>query len=497
MARARRAEALATRRAALGRWDASLFLVSGILFVDQLPATASIGSSAIGWWVVVLALFAVPYAMICVEMGTTWPNRGGIYVWIREAFGPTWAARAIWCYWIQPAIWVPSVAVLAAGVATGLLGLETSLTAKVGLALVFTWSVAGLGCLRTELGKWAPNLGAACKFVVIAGLGAAGVYAAATRGPANDLSPAAMLPSFGAELKFLPILIFNLIGFELVSSAADEMGEPARDLPRAALVAAALVCALYLFATFGMLSSIPADGIELETGIVDTLRRAFGMSTVGLHVAAGAGALLLVTLLTNMTTWAFGINRSMSEAAANGVMPEALGRSHPRWGTPVGATLWMAVLSTATLLAYSLVARSFDELFWTLVSSSTFIFLIPYLVMFAAFLKLRRAQPSRARPFRVPGGPAGALASAGSCATFVAAAMILFVHALGGPVDWRHSLSVLIGAGLAGAAGETVLRRSRRSRGGRRRADVHRGAPGAHGDVALPLSSNGPPATPI
>ncbi len=69
-----------------------------------------------------------------------------------------------------------------------------------------------------------------------------------------------------------------------------------------------------------------------------------------------------------------GINRSMGEAVS-GWMPAALGSMHPRLGTPVGANLWMAVLSNAALLGYSLFARSLEDLFWTLLSFSTFVFL--------------------------------------------------------------------------------------------------------------------------
>ena len=81
------------RHKTLRKTDMVLFTVSAILLLDTLAAAASIGSSSIFWWLFLGIVFFVPFAMICAEMGCAYPEQGGIYAWVRDAFGERWAAR--------------------------------------------------------------------------------------------------------------------------------------------------------------------------------------------------------------------------------------------------------------------------------------------------------------------------------------------------------------------------------------------------------------------
>ena len=81
------------RRRVMGLVDVTLFTVSAILVVDQLTASASIGTGTLGWWVLAIVFFFIPYALITAELATTYPEQGGIYVWTKRAFGKRWAAR--------------------------------------------------------------------------------------------------------------------------------------------------------------------------------------------------------------------------------------------------------------------------------------------------------------------------------------------------------------------------------------------------------------------
>lgn len=78
----------------LGALDMTLFTVCAILVIDTLAASASIGPSALGWWVITLVLFFIPYGLITAELGSTYRQEGGIQGWIRRAYGDHWAARA-------------------------------------------------------------------------------------------------------------------------------------------------------------------------------------------------------------------------------------------------------------------------------------------------------------------------------------------------------------------------------------------------------------------
>jgi amino acid transporter len=65
----------------MGLADVTLFTVSAILVVDQLTASASIGVGTIGWWLLAIVFFLLPYGLITAELATAYPEQGGIYVW--------------------------------------------------------------------------------------------------------------------------------------------------------------------------------------------------------------------------------------------------------------------------------------------------------------------------------------------------------------------------------------------------------------------------------
>ena len=65
----------------------TLFSICVVLVVDGLTASASIGPSSITWWLITLIFFVIPYGLISSELGTTYPGEGGIYDWVKRAFG--------------------------------------------------------------------------------------------------------------------------------------------------------------------------------------------------------------------------------------------------------------------------------------------------------------------------------------------------------------------------------------------------------------------------
>jgi amino acid transporter len=106
----------------MGLLDVTLFTVSAMLVVETLTASAAIGTKTIAWWILAIVLFLVPYGLITAELATAYPTQGGIYVWVKQALGGRWAARTTYWYWVNVALWMPSVFLLFAGVFCQLFG---------------------------------------------------------------------------------------------------------------------------------------------------------------------------------------------------------------------------------------------------------------------------------------------------------------------------------------------------------------------------------------
>lgn len=439
--------------------DMTLFTVAAILVIDTLAPSAAIGPSSISWWIITLVLFFIPYGLITAELGTTYPEQGGLYVWVRNAFGERWAARTTWLYWINVALWMPSVYVLFAGMFAQLFIPDLSLWGQILIGILMTWVTVMIGIIALDIGKWVPNIGALMKALIMLVIGIGAFVYASQHGVANDLSFRNILPRWDAGLYFLPVIVYNFMGFELMSGAGEEMQNPQRDIPRAIITAGLLIAFFYLMGTIGMLMALPTEQLGLVTGIIDTLRILFGESGIGGFIVTILGVGALYTFLTNMVTWTMGANRTAAEAASEGELPAFFGQLHPVNKTPVGAYVLTGVISSAVLVIYGLMAATAEDLFWSLFAFSSIVFLMPYLAMFPAFLKLRRTDANRPRPYRVPGNHLTAVLITLVCVLFILQAIVFFIWVPGEPVDWSYAIPVLAGVAVTLIVGEFLIKR--------------------------------------
>ncbi len=434
--------------------DLVLFTVSAILLLDTLTAAASIGAPSLFWWLFLGIIFFVPVALISAEMGCAYPEQGGIYAWIRDAFGGRWASRATWCYWVNTAVWIPAIFILFAGVFKQMFYPELSLGAQIAIGIALTWLAVLVNIVTLEVGKWIPNLGAIFKVLIFLAIIVGAFIHIGRHGMANPLTLETLKPDWSDSLQYIPAIIYGMLGFELVSAGSQEMKDPAHDVPRAILISAAIILVLYLLGTGAVLAAIPAGDINLVEGLIDTFALFFGGSEAGnfLVLALGVGA--LYTFFSNGVTWALGSNRAAAEAAMEGELPRIFALESQKLGTPIGAALLMGIVSTSMLVLYGLMAGSNEDLFWSLFSFSAVIFLLPYHGMLLAFVKMRLVDASHPRPYRVPGGLGTARVLAWCCLAVLALSLVLFVYTPGEGMQWP----VLAGVVITLAIGEFVIR---------------------------------------
>ena len=422
----------------LGRADLLLFSVCAILTIDTLASAASMGQSWFTWWAVTMVLFFVPYGLMTAELGAAWPGEGGLYVWVREGLGPRWGSLAAWFYWINNAYWIPSVYMVFAGTLHAIFlksWLPPSLREGPGatwlqaaIAIAVTWLTVLLGVVRLQVSKWVPNVGAVVKVAIFLALGALGIASVmGGRASANPFTMAGFFTGGLDALRFLPVLVYNALGLELMSSAGDEMRDPQRDVPRVVLLSGALISVVYILGVVGILLAVPLQELSLLTGTWDAL------AALGPRLgAAGDVAVLLLGIgflyacVANIVTWSLGVNRVAAAAAVEGALPSSLGRLHPRFNTPARAFVVMGAVSTALLIGNAALASNASNAFWMIFKLSGLCFLFSYLLAFPAFAILRRTRPDQPRPYRMPGGTAGAWLAAIVCWLFIAFACVLF-----------------------------------------------------------------------
>ena len=418
----------ATLERVLGRGDLVLFTVCAILTIDTLATSAAMGVAWFSWWLITMTVFFIPYGFITAELGAAWPGEGGVYVWVREAFGPKWGSQAAWMYWINNATWLPSVYLIFAGTFEQIFLKRHSTWQEAGIAIALTWMTVVIGIVRLEVSKWVPNLGAFVKALIFLALGLFGLSAFFRgRPPANEFSLARAAPRWNDTLAYLPALLYSTFGFELMSSAGGEMKNPRRDVPRVILWSGALIAILYAFAIGGILYAVPLGKLSIVTATWDALAvlgREWGRA--GDTVVFLLGIAFLYACVSNVVTWSLGANRVAAVAAEEGMLPAALGRLHPRYKTPYLAFVWTGIVSTALLVGGALLSSSQSNVFWMTFRTSALCLLLSYLLVFPSFVVLRRKRPDHPRPYRMPGGAAGASVASWVCTLYIFGACVLF-----------------------------------------------------------------------
>ena len=273
--------------------DMILFTVSAILLADTLAAAASVGASAISWWIILGVIFFIPFAMICAEMGCAYPEQGGIYAWIRDGYGGRWASRATWCYWVNTAVWIPAIYILFAGVFKQMFMPDMPMSWQIGLGIVLTWIAVAVNVITLDVGKWVPNIGAILKVAIFIAIIIGAALHIPGQGMANPLTMETLMPDWSGSAQYIPAIIYGMLGFELISAGSDEMKDPARDVPRAIFISGVIIITLYILGTVAVLAAIPAGDINLVEGLLDTLSLFYGDSALGktLVIALGLGAL--------------------------------------------------------------------------------------------------------------------------------------------------------------------------------------------------------------
>lgn len=372
-----------------------------VVFVAEAAApVAAIGNSQFFWWIFLLIAFLLPYGLIASELGTTYIGDGGIYDWVTKAFGHRWGSRVSWYYWINFPLWLASLAVMCPELITTITGFEFGTVGAVVVELLFIWVIVWISFYSVSDSVWILNGAAVIKMLLALLIGGLGVYVALTKGMSNEFTVQSMLPSFDLNsLSFISVIIFNLLGFEVICTFADDMENPRKQIPQAIIVAGIVIAAIYIFSAFGIGVAIPTAEISTSSGLMDSFKLLTG-SIEGLFISLMA-LLFLLTLFGNMISWSLGVNNTACYAAENGDMPKFFAKRSQKTQMPIGAAIMNGIVASVVVIIAPILPN--QDLFWAFFSLNLVMFLLSYVPVFPAFYKLRQIDPDTPRPFKVGG----------------------------------------------------------------------------------------------
>ena len=455
----------------LGMWDIVLLNIAAIVGLRWLSTAAQHGPASLVLWTLGLILFFIPLGLAVLELSSRVPGEGGLYLWAKAAFGDMHGFIAGWTYWISNLVFFPSLLLFGAGVSVYVAGdrwlpLSGHAGYNAAYCLAALWGATALNIVGLERAKWLQNVGAIATWAVAALILAGGALAWHQFGPATSLSPTNLMPDFGSFATFTALATMALAysGLELGPIMGGEIREPRKVLPRAILISAISITAIYMAGTAALLIALPTEQIDIIGGIPQALAAigdrlgfpAFGPLTAALIALSNLGGLSAFLGGTARLPFVVGVDR---------YLPAPLAVLHPKYGTPWVALLVQGLLTSVILLA-ALSGATIHEAFVVLLDMTIILSLMPLLYIFAALPVLRMRRTGGCDGITlVPGGSVGcwiaaAVGFATTALAIVASAMppadssdktLFLVKVIGGSV-------LLVGVGLVSFARGALIR---------------------------------------
>lgn len=410
------------------RFDMVVYTVTAIISLNALGAFSAYGAQAFTWLFISAVTFFLPYGLLVAELGSSFPQEGGVYEWCKLAGGRLYAAFAATLYWIFAPLFLGGAFVfgIIAAIKTFWFGntdylfgghLLTDALIEIAIAVIIIWGVTSGSIISLRRGKWIATVGFCAKLaLLILFLVLATVFMASGAGKGAHSGFADLVPANWDLVVsgILPVLIFLWLGLETPSSAAEEMVDAQRDVPRAILRAGVIVVILYSLFLLAILIALPGSQLSAVGGFFNAFRVV--NSVLPAPFAIGLGWIVAVGFVTSQfatgVTVLIALSRTYAIAVLDGAAPMRLGSFSRRHGTPFAASLFVGLLATATLVAAILVAASGSEtinaIFTQALGVGILTLILAYLLIFPAFLVLRYKYPTVPRRYRVPGGMVGA-----------------------------------------------------------------------------------------
>ena len=391
----------------MGLRDVVFFYVVTGLSLQWVATAATAGASAMVMWVVAWLIFFVPLVLAVIELSSRYPQEGGLYVWTKQAFGEFGGFMAGWIYWSSDLPYLPTILYFAAANALFLGGGHAHSLAKNSTYFI-VFSILGLSLglilnlIGVDIAKWLYNVGSLGTWVPAVILMVVGAIAWHKYGSATPFTLQTIRPATGLkDLIFWATIVYALSGAESASFMGDEIREPRKTIPRGLLTAGVVITICYMLGTFAVLVALPKEQVNGLEGIMQAIAQS--TSRVGWSALIPVAALLLVlSSLGSVAAWLAAMSRIPFVAGIDRFLPPVFARLHPKWGTPYVPLLTQAILS-AVFIFLGQAGTSVRGAYDVLLSMTIIVYFVPYVMVFAALIKLQR-EPAGPEVIHVPGG---------------------------------------------------------------------------------------------
>ncbi|MGH8265289.1 MAG: APC family permease [Steroidobacteraceae bacterium] len=367
-----------------------LSIGSGIFFPTQALLAVNSVNTVMALWLIG-GLVTLCLALSLAELSGMFPRAGGIYVYLREAYGPMLAFVFGWTVIIViPAGWSAISLVFAKYLNHFVVTLTDLQQRLVAVGLIV--AIASANYRSVNLAAAIQNLATSAKILALLGLATLICFFGKPHGP----QVAAQIAAQPLPLSALGVALIGIFwtyeGQASVCAIAGEVRNAERNFPRALIAAVLIIIVLYLLVNAAYFYALTLDEARASHLIAADAMQ----SAIGSRAADVISALVMLSTFGAVAATALSDPRVFFAMAQEKLFFDATGRVHPKFRTP-----HIAVALITTLACMMVLLQTFDQL--------THMFVIGfwpfYALAVAGIFVLRRRRPEIARPYRVHGYP--------------------------------------------------------------------------------------------
>ncbi|MFI1949524.1 APC family permease [Streptomyces virginiae] len=425
----------------------AMMTTASVASLRAAPTMAVYGLACVFLYLVPAIVFLLPTSLVSAELASGWS--GGVYRWVSEGLSKPLGFLAVWCQFAMTIFYYPSllafVASTLAYVIDPALASNGVYTAIVIVVLYWTgvWvSSQGTKAL-SGLASWGLIIGTLIPGSVLVILGI--VFLGQGNPSAAPMGPSNIFPVW-TGLASLVLIVNNFLsysGMEMNAVHVSSLKDPPREFPKTMFLAMGMVLLIFILPALAISWVVPADQLSLTAGVMQAFDAFFSYFHIGWLTPIAAVALVAASL-GGMLTWLAGPSKGLLLISRQeGYLPPFLQQLNSH-GVQQNILVTQGIVTTVIALMYALIPNV-SSVYWIFSVITTQVYLIMYLLMFLAAMRLRKTQPDHPRGYRAPA--LGLICVVGFLAS--AAAMIIgFVPSsqFGGGSVWTYV--AIVGGGL-------------------------------------------------
>lgn len=380
-----------TRR--LGLFSLVMIAIVSVDSLRNLPVAAQYGFSLITFYFVAGVLFFFPLAWVTSKLAVKFPNIGGSYLWISNAFGYGYGHIAMLIQWLYNIIWYPTIFAFITATFASMFShnLESNRSFILWASLILFWFLSIMHCrgikTSSRLSAYSAIIGTLLPMVIMIVL--AGFWLLSGKPSANPITWRAILPTLHDfhNIGFFSNILFSLIGLEVIAMHAGNVINPAKVYSKAVYLSAVIILFSIVFSSSSLCVIMPVAKLTLINGLSDVLRLFFAAHSIA-NVSILISLCIIIGGIGIASSWMLALARGLHVSMCDYGAPAWLQRLNKNH-MPSGILFLQAIVYTVLTSAFSLFPN-INSSYWMLSAIAAQFGLLYYILLFFAAIKLIR-----------------------------------------------------------------------------------------------------------